>query len=415
MDKASQDAVDTLTAMFSNIDKEMVADIFLGCKKNFDEAMEQLFSMGAELEKKPAPSKPTPAPVEEKKLTTPPPPPHTHIYSPPQPLVQHTSHVPQASAPNMSPNTPRRGDAVVATPPHTPVPTAMFSEQTQAEQRHLELLKEQLSQEYRRLADMQEATVTQDKQLSAKRTAIAQDAQKVEDDRRALEEAQDAFAQDKRRLEEHLSSRLREMKEQMRRNEEEARLQQEENRTREEFAREEAARAEAEERAAVKAEKRARKQAEKETRRSEKMLRAQQQANGDETLRASAVETALQNARLEFAEEKEGLIATHERAIRILQVELTDSEMRKEETEERVARLEAQLRDLCTRLQEAQAALEVAEAARPPPTDPLAATRALMRWLSVSVGAVGGGEGGVVGFKQEMLRALQDNMYEGSE
>jgi len=62
-----------------------------------------------------------------------------------------------------------------------------------------------------------------EKQLAATQVTITAEYQKLTEEKRRLEEQQAAFQDDKKKLEEHLSSRLREMKEEMRRKEEEAR------------------------------------------------------------------------------------------------------------------------------------------------------------------------------------------------
>jgi len=181
-DKATIEAIKNLASMFPEIDKETITDIFIGCKKDFDQTVDQLLSMGVILEKKQAQDDATP--------------PASPVFKPPP----------------------------VDKPPTTPVsPTISTPVQIQdnSERERLERLNYQLSQEYRRLAEAQERNLALEKQLAATQSTIAAEYQALGDERRRLEEQQASFQADKKRLEEHLSGRLREMKEEMRKKEEE--------------------------------------------------------------------------------------------------------------------------------------------------------------------------------------------------
>jgi len=217
-DKATMEAINNLSSMFPGIDKEMVTDIFLGCKKDFDKTIDQLIGMGAELEKTP----PAKSPVHTPKV--------------PSPVI----------SPKLSVQTPKLPEPQVSSPKEP-------SHFTDVEKERLEILNQQLSQEYRRLADTQEKNLLLEKQLAITQASIAAERQKLDEEKRRFEEQQDAFLQDKKRLEEHLSSRLREMKEQMRRSEEELRAKEYEKRVQEELSRQEERKAEEEMRIAEKA------------------------------------------------------------------------------------------------------------------------------------------------------------------
>jgi len=232
--------------MFSNIDREMIADIFLGCKKNFDQTVDQLVNMGAEQEiKKPEPIASTPivsAPTRSAPVVSPPVSPPFHHYEP-------LSKISNAEDPQES------------------------------ERNRLEVLGLGLSQEYRRLADIQESNLALDRQLTLKKVAIAAEQQKLEEERKALneerekfEEHQVSFQQDKKKLEDRLSTRLKEMKEEMRKSEEEVKAKEEENRRREEMAREERRRAEEEARQEEKVMRKEAKRALKEDKRINKQI-----------------------------------------------------------------------------------------------------------------------------------------------
>jgi len=213
-EKATAEAINNLASMFPEIDKEMITDIYLGCKKDFDQTIDQLIGMGAEQEKKAPPPVMSPAPAAK-------------VVAPPT-------------------------KAVVASAPPTLIPEVPHFTDSPAEKERLEFLNQQLSQEYRRLADTQERNLQLEKQLAAATASITLERQKLEEEKRKFEEEKLAFQQDKKRLEEHLSARLREMKEQMRRNEEEARAKEEASRREAELRREEERRSEEEARSVEK-------------------------------------------------------------------------------------------------------------------------------------------------------------------
>jgi hypothetical protein len=185
-DKATTEAINNLTSMFPDIDKETITDIFLGCKKDFDGTVDQLLGMGASMGNKPA--------------------------SPPKsPVLEKPAPVPVSTAPPLSPQL-----------VENKVPKDILDTSAQERER-VELLNQQLVLEYRRLAETQEKNMMMEKQLATVRANIDEERRKLEDDKIA-------FQANKKQLEEHLSGRLKEMKDELRRKEEQNRQDDEERR-----------------------------------------------------------------------------------------------------------------------------------------------------------------------------------------
>jgi DNA repair exonuclease SbcCD ATPase subunit len=148
-EKAVAEAMNALTSMFPNVDKELLLDTFMACGRDVEKALDQLLVMGCDglkTEKKQA-VQPTPAPAP-------------------------VSPTPFPSAPPvLSP--------ILSVPAITPIPES----NKHVEEKRLETLKQELALEYQRLAETQKTSLAQEKRLEQLRQFIAVEQKKLDDER----------------------------------------------------------------------------------------------------------------------------------------------------------------------------------------------------------------------------------------
>jgi exonuclease VII large subunit len=277
------EALNNLTTLFPSVDRTFLEDVYVSTKKDFDKTVDQLLSMGIELdvgskkgekekEKPPAPTVPSypkpisPAPYPTLSYPTP-----TSYPTPGSPLLPQVSSpvsspsLPPPMNPNVPPQnfqplqptiTPNSGlyhsnmYSAPAPPPimstsqpivTSPTPTAPLAtnvNSSQGDQKRLETMKQELSLEYQRINEKHEYNLALQQKLE-------QLSEFTSSEQKKLEEQRQQFAEEKRRFSEEFSTRFKALEEDFQRQREE--LQRQEEQRREDERAEEYAKAQAKE------------------------------------------------------------------------------------------------------------------------------------------------------------------------
>lgn len=237
-----EEVLSNLGSMFPSIDKLFLEDVFVSSNKDFDKTVDQLLSMGVELDvAKKEPQKPQPTPLQPSRpvssptilspviMHTPhaPPqfPPHaqapSHIpsYPPLNNSINMNPPIPQTSAPPLTnsvsyPTVPTMFN-VPATPPPIntssakPSPTSPTAPPSKpadgsVETKRLETLKGELSLEYQRINDTHKYNLELQQKLEQLRDYTTAEQKKLDEQRVQLQE-------DKRNFTEELTNRFKAM------------------------------------------------------------------------------------------------------------------------------------------------------------------------------------------------------------
>jgi hypothetical protein len=248
------ESLHNLATLFPSLDKLFLEDVYVSSKKDFDKTVDQLLSMGVELDVGKKEQKATPAPVNRPPPTASTQPFYSSNTSPPQvaaPLVPLSiPHPITPGSPRLAPVLPHSITPaptmnypsmfnVPATPPpintasnlnssgvSSPTPTAppaatsKPANENQADQKRLETMKQELSMEYQRINDKHKYNLELQQKLEQLSDFTAAE-------QRKLEEQRTAFQEDKRRFTEELTSRFKAMQEDQNRLKEQLQRQEE--------------------------------------------------------------------------------------------------------------------------------------------------------------------------------------------
>eukprot|EP00026_Physarum_polycephalum_P007624 Phypoly_transcript_07689.p1 GENE.Phypoly_transcript_07689~~Phypoly_transcript_07689.p1 ORF type:complete len:440 (+),score=136.57 Phypoly_transcript_07689:57-1376(+) len=359
-----EDALNNLTNLFPNVDRAFLEDVYVSSKKDFDNTVDTLLSMGIDMDvdktaKKPTPVQPTPfqptptpvKPQQQTNVNTPPPSYPTLTASYPTPGSPHAPHPSAHHLPPLNPNVPpsttlpslqtvltatpmdsyppRNIHQMYTTPPPIISPTPVVTSPTptappatnlnssQVDQKRMETMKQELALEYQRIAEKHKYNLELQQKLEQLSEFTSTEQKKLEEQRALL-------AEEKRKFTEELNTRFKALEDDYQRQRDEL-LRQEEQRA-----------------AAAREQEEAKAQAKEERRR----LKALQKEEGERQRSEADVERIQQveslTRRLEEAQENlESVLKEKNEQIERMR-DNSDAEI--EALKERIRNLERQLR-----------------------------------------------------------------------